>query len=1134
MFTSIKALQAKRGAFTNLVAVSAAFLLLAAVPVASYAQEITSVIRGTVTSPDGVPQAGASVTVTDTRTGQTRSVTTGTSGTFSVRGLTVGGPFTVRIEDENFKSTQINDVFTSLSGATDFNIVLEAGEAIEEIVTVASMVETADTAIGPSSTFNFEQINSLPSISRQIRDIVRVDPRVSIGRTDGGNGNGITCLGGSNRSNNFTIDGIASADGFGLNASGNSSRNTFPVPFDAVSSAAVEFAPVSVTYGRFTGCNVNVVTRSGTNEFSGSAFYLFNDNDTTADELDGSDINTLPFEDKVFGLDFGGPIIKDKLFFYVAYEENDEFDTFDIGPIGASGFANNDFATLADVNEFRDILISEYGRDPGEIVRQQPQTAERTFARFDWNINELHRAEFTYTQLEERNLEPDGFGGFLGFHLSNSFELEGTDQEAISARVYSDWTDRFSTEVRLSSLEVNDIQGPLGGGEAQSDNPRVRLEVRTPDSFIADGPGIFRSANQLDYTLDQFKLTGFYNFDNHQLTFGYDLDSLDIFNLFIVNATGTLEFDSLADLRAGSASAVEKDGSFSGNPFDAAAEFSRDIHAFYIQDEFSFNDEITVVAGLRYETYASDDQPRENPVFIQRYGFSNTQAYDGLDLLMPRLGITWEPLNLGETTFNFGYGRFSGGDPTVHFANSYQNSGALIGDADFELGDSGPCTDADLQVISNGTFTGIPTCIENAIQASANANQGRVAATSPDFELPYVDRFNFGVTHTTDLDIAFLSDWNIQFDYIHSEFGNSAEWYDLTLTANVDANGFPIILPDGRPQFNAIDPLLPGCTATFLGAGQGFVGTTQACDAGGDDQDILLANGPEGSSDVFSLQLSKLFDLTSRTTLDVRFGYANTDTKIGNPANSSTATSSFEEVATAVLNNNVIAPAQYANKHNIVLAMNLDHYFIEDAATSVGFFMRRRSGRPFSYTYDNNTPTSLFGDSDNEERNLFYVPTGPSDPLVDFSTLDAQGTTDDFFAYLASTGLNAYAGQISPRNAFEQPWTTDIDVRIAQEIPLPGADHRLNVFLDIENILNLFGDDNNLQTFKAAGDVSEGVPVLDAALSTDGTQYIYSNFNPSGRNFNNPSCESCANDEFLDTDDSAWRIQIGVRYTFGR
>ncbi len=1099
------------------------FLVILTAPMVGSAQEITGSVRGTVLTPSGEHAAGTSVTVTDTRTGSSRQVTANESGAYNVRGLTVGGPFTIRFDSDQYRGTQVTDVFTKLSGAATYNISLEEGMLEEVIVVASSSVIGAELAIGPNSNFDLTQISAMPTINRQIRDVIRLDPRVNISRS--GSNFGISCLGGTDRANSFTIDGVRSADGFGLNASGNSARNTFPIPFDTVRAASVEFAPVDVQYGNFTGCNINVVSKSGSNEFSGSAFYLYNDDDLTGDSLDGRTVISEPFEDKNWGAEFSGPIIKDKLFFYVSYEETDEGGAQNSGPIGG-GFANERFITVADANRVSDILSSKYGRDVGSIVRTLPQTSERKFARLDWNINDGHRVEFSYTDLEELRLTADDFG-FNGFTFSDNFQQRGTASESYSLRLFSNWSDSFSTEVRASRLDVQDFQGPLGGGEAQDDNkPRIQVEDGSGDDILVSGPGFFRSANDLQYTLDQFKFAGVYDVGDHSLTAGYELDSLDVFNLFVANGTGTITFASIDDLDAGIASDIDANGSFTGDINDAAANFERDINTFYIQDKWSPSDSLTITAGLRYDYYDSDDNPILNPIFVERYGFTNTTSFNGLDILMPRLGMTYElPTNkLGDIQLRAGFGIFTGGDPTVHFANAFQNFGGAIGRG---RSGRGNCTDADLLVLSSGGFNGLPPCIQEQQIAEATQNTGRADAVATDFELPSQQRWNFGATLFTQSNNSFLNEWELQFDYIYSNHKDSVDFIDMTLTQRIDDNGNPVFLPDGRPQFFAVDPRLPGCDATFIGPGEGFANVTAACNAGRDDQDILMVNGISGSTTSISFQAEKLFSFGDNTSANFRFGYAYTDSKVGNPVNSSTATSGFEEVATAVLNNNQLGPSVNANKHNFVIGTTFKHFFFEDHPTSIGIFFRKRSGRPFSYAYDNNTPTSVFGDSDNEERNLFYVPTGPNDPLVDLSALDAQGTTAAFFDFLERKGLNKYAGQVSPKNGFTGPWNTDVDIRISQDIPLPRFNHRLKFFFDIENVLNLLSDGNNIQKFVNNGDVGEAVPVMDARLSSDGTQFILSNFNPGGGN-----SAPTFNPLSLDVDDSVWRIQVGLTYMF--
>lgn len=1108
-----------RAALCSSVALAA---MAASVPV--IAQEITSSIRGTVMSEAGQAITGATVTVTDTRTGSTKTTTTNANGAFSVRSLTVGGPYTIRVQSSEFQNATVTDAYTNLSGASDFDIVLAgSGSGVEEISVVAQKLAPTTVAIGPSSSFDLETIERLPSISRQVRDIIRIDPRVSIGRSNGGNGYGISCAGANNRFNSFTIDGVRAADGFGLNASGNLARNTFPIPFDSIRAASVEFAPVDVEYSQFTGCNVNVVTKSGSNEFHGSAFFLYSNDSMQGRKLEGDEViaEDVSFDKYNWGADLGGPIIKDKLFFYVSYEETDTADTQNDGPAGA-GFANDEDITLDQANEIASILSSSYGRDVGTLVRTLPETSVRYFGRIDWNITDGHRLEATYSRLEEENWETDDFG-FNGFSFSDNFEIEGSQSDTYAVRLFSDWTDNFSTEIRASRNEVTDLQNPVGGGEAQDADPKTRIIVQdgAGNDIFVSGPGFFRSANALEYTNDQFKFAADYVAGDHTFSFGYELDKLEVYNLFAANATGTIEFEDIDALRNGTASFIFGDGSYSGDINDAAATFTRNIHSLYAQDQWQVSDALELTIGARYDWYQSSDAPTESQAFVNRYGFSNAVGFNNLDIFMPRVGLTYElpEESFGDTKLTAGFGVFAGGDPTVWFSNAFSNFGGGLGSGNI-FGNG--CSADDFNVLQGGSFTGIPACIVAQQQASANAGTGRVDAIDPNFKLPSTNRYSIGLQHyTQDTGISFFDDWSVKLDFIYSDNKNSADFVDLTITPVGTA-------PDGRPVFNAIDPLLAGCNATFIGPRDGFSGVTDECDAGGDDQDILLTNATtgDGSTKTFSAQFQKDFVLGDRTDLNFQAGYAYIDSKVGNPTTSSTATSNFEEQAIAVLNQPIVAPSQFANKHNITIALNFKHEFIEDHPTSLGIFFRARSGQPFSYTFDGDTGEDFFGDTDDEERILFYVPTGANDPLVDMTALDSA-TQAAFFDFLDSSGLSEYAGQVAPRNAFSQPWSTDLDLRFQQDIPTPFEGHKLEFFADFENFLNFLGSGNNIQRYADNGAVGEAVPVAPASIENG--VYVFERFNPGGGDSSAFGFDPI-NDR--DVDDSVWRIQVGFRYKF--
>ena len=273
----------------------------------------------------------------------------------------------------------------------------------------------------------------------------------------------------------------------------------------------------------------------------------------------------------------------------------------------------------------------------------------------------------TYSRLRELRQDPDDLGFGPEFTFLDNFENEGTESENYSARLFSQWTDNFSTEIRVSRLDVFDDQGPVGGGEAQDPNPKPRILIEnvtngTASGDVLSGPGFFRSANALETQLNQFKFKADYITGLHTITFGVEADQFDVFNLFIRDATGTITFDGVANFEAGLASEIVGNGSFTGDARDAAAEFRRTIYTGYIQDEMQVTDDFTVTVGLRYDWYDSPDQPLLNPRFVEAFGFENTQAFNGLDIFQPRAGFTWDAGEIfaGETVFRGGVGIFSG------------------------------------------------------------------------------------------------------------------------------------------------------------------------------------------------------------------------------------------------------------------------------------------------------------------------------------------------------------------------------------------------------------------------------------------------------------------------------------------
>ncbi|SHN61640.1 TonB-dependent receptor [Erythrobacter sanguineus] len=1113
------------------------------------AQQITSGVEGQISDENGNAISGAVVVVTNTSTNGTRTTTTGADGGFRIIALQPGN-YEITVTAAGYEGQTVENVSTNIGGRTAFNFVLastEAGASDSAIIVTGARARVSQVAVGPGTAFGREELEAFPSITRDIRDIIRIDPRVALDNQN--DVERISCLGGNDRSNTFTVDGIVQADVFGLNGTPFAARNALPLPFDVVDQVSVEFAPFDVEYSDFTGCLVNVVTKGGGNQFSGSAFITYFDGGMVGDLDTGS-------QEKRWGATLSGPIIKDRLFFSFGYEETDLGDGNEFGPAGG-GFLNEaNFVTQAQFDEFSQIANDVYGIDTGGYPRALPEASVRYFGRVDAVIAEGHRLEATYQRLEETNVESDTGGQNLtGL---NSFEDEGTISNYYSVRLYSEWNDSVSTELRMSRAEVGDVQGPFGGGEAQSDNPIVRLAVGVPavpgetnqSGLLTTGPGIFRSANQLDTKIDQARFQ--MNIDaggGHFFKLGAEINDLEVFNLFAVNATGTLFFRDLADFRngivaGGNFSSVFGDladelaagnlggGTINASPTgdinEAAALFSRQIYSFYAQDEWQATDQLAINAGIRVQIF-DGDAPRANPTFLNRYGFSNANPFSRLDpVVLPRLSATYDFDNDGffsNSRLTGGVGVFSGGDPVVYFSNAFSNNGFAVGEGSTFSANCAGLTNPDgsFSVVQGGTFTGFPGCAIANGSAQAAAGLADAQSTDPEFDVPTVVRANIGFQTTFGTDSGFFSDWRLNLDYIYSRFNDTLNFVDLAQTPNITRglNGFTV---DGRPIYAAIDPTDPdavGCNATLNYSGGTppvWQNVTAPCfNRIGRDDEIQLTNGPSYDSHVASIILSKRFQgglFTQGGSFNVNLGYAFTDSSNNRNNGSSTATSSYDITAAFDRQNPAVSTSNFEVQHNITATFNLREEFIDGYDTNIGLFFRARSGLPYSLTFDGG---GVFNDSASGSDNaLLYIPNGPNDPNV--SPLSNAGAVADLIDYVNGTNCGFTPGTSIERNTCRQDWHFDVDLRFSQELPFIGkltgiTQDRVTLFADFQNFLNLLDEDWNVLRRRP-----DFVDVVDGGVDPQG-RYIISGFAPDDQNFIAPG-------------PSAWRIQVGARYEF--
>lgn len=699
------------------------------------AQETSSSVRGNVVGPAGNAATGTSVTITHVPSGSVKTATVNSAGQFSTKGLRVGGPYTIFMDSDQFEDTTINDVFLTLGEPSVFNVALEAEQAVESIVVTGSQISSlAGGEFGPSANFGLEELQKAPAINRNLADIVRIDPRIYVDESRGGV-NSINCAGKNSRFNSFTLDGVQMNDSFGLNSNGYPTER-MPFPYDAIEQVAVELAPFDVQYGGFTACNINAVTKSGSNEIHGGFFYDYSSDSLRGDSLEGDSVEFGAFKEKRYGFDVGFPLIKDKLFAYVTYEELEGVNLFGRGALG-SGALNEVDITQAELNEIVQIANNLYQYDPGPEPSSLDNFDEKLLVKVDWNINNDHRASFTYNYNDGNNFT-ESDRDLNEFEFENHLYERGAELNSYVGSLYSDWNDKFSTEIRIGYLELDNRQLSVGG----TNFGEIRVETDDVDVYL--GGDDSRQSNRLSYEQSDIILKGYYYTDNgHSLSFGYEQKDFEVFNLFVQHSQTEIRFEGIENFRNGFADAIYYNNAPSNNPEDAAAEWGYKSHSLYIQDEFEPIFDLVVKVGMRYDWYTTGDRPAENAQFVSDYGFSNNSTLDGEGLFQPRIGLTYTLSD--DTTLRGGIGLYTGGNPNVWLSNTFSANNVLqFGQRGRSFGytdGTRSLFDDDVVYVAvedgqpNGPGYGVPQELFNAV-ANGVGDNFEINYLDPNFELP--------------------------------------------------------------------------------------------------------------------------------------------------------------------------------------------------------------------------------------------------------------------------------------------------------------------------------------------------------------------------------------------------------------
>lgn len=1105
-----------------------------AIASSAFAQDTSSSMRGAVTDDAGSPIAGADVTVTHVPSGTRSQVTTDAAGNFDLRGLRVGGPYLVTFSAADYNGETVENVYLNLGEVYRLTADLAPGE--EEIIVVGA---APPRQFAPGATrFSSDDINSIAAVRRDVRDIARRDPRVTLDVTNQ-NQAAPQIAGNNNRFNTLTIDGVAFDDDFGLNASGLPTQRS-PITLEAIEQLTLSTTPFDVQSGQFMGGAINIVTRSGGNDFHGSLSYQYGDSQSLAGtripnlSLGGVERDTgVDFTNRTWVATLSGPIIQDRLFFFLSYE-NFEGDFANLlGPIdddagdpiffqtaGTGGFlAGSPPLGVADnevtqaVNILRNPAIYNYNTlGPASVF---DESDEKYLVRFDWNITDDHRAVLSLT----RALTVDPRTGSSGNHSSGSRTLSmldnfyATNEEVSTAAfiLYSDWSDQLSTEFAVSWRQKLNDQAPFGGVEtgqfdicAASDvtaNP-ARTCASTDGRIFAGSDGA-RHANLLETSGYNVRLSAQYAIGNHRLLAGYELDRQDVYNIFVFNAEGAWVFRSLEALAARDAFSV----SFTAPCFPgagglpdastctdqesaAAADWGYNVHTFYLQDTWDITDSLTVVGGLRYDYYTADGEIFTNPGFVTRNGYSNAQTIDGEGLLSPRLGFEWRPDDA--LRVYGGVGLFGGGSPNVWISNNYQNDGVRLLSIFLSRSNIGANV-AAANALNNADIVDesqLLDFVRDPANASFVAGATDVNALSPDFEVPSTWRAVLGLEARVEPFEGHTLTGRME--VMRSQVENALAYVNPRLQRIGT-------FADGRPLYN-----------------NAVTG-----------RDLVLTNTGEGESTVVTLGLN--YELGEAWAFDL--GYAHQEAYEVNPLTSSTASSNWNQRAVFDPNAFELSRSNYETEHRITIGATWRERLIGDLETMVSLFGERRTGVPFSYTFNdfrNSTVGSNVMAPGFNARGLIYVPTGPSDPNVTYAAFGSQTALQAqqlMEQIINSTELANHRGTYAPRNIGTSPDVTTFDLRFSQELPGFFNGHRSILFVDIENVGNLINPDWGLiqyPTFPRTAviaDVERG-PVNGSGEYT----YRYSNVRPVTYD-QCPEINNCRGAGY-------WQIQVGLRYQF--
>ncbi len=1048
------------------------FILSTSFIATSYAQVTSSEMSGKVSGSDNKSLAGATIIAIHQPSGAKYATITNSDGRYIFHGMKPGGPYKVVASFIGYQNENIDNISLQLGDTYTLDLKLRSSSVeLSEIAVNGKGDHTFNAGhIGAGTNVSRSQIAALPSISRSINDYIRLTPQVV--STNGGS----SFAGMNNRYNSFQIDGTVNNDVFGLSGSGTNGgqASTQPISLEAIDQIQVVVAPFDVRQSGFTGGGINAITKSGTNEFKGSVYAFGNNQDLagkTAGDIPNSQRTKLSKQsDYQYGLTLGGPIIKDKLFFFINGEkaEKSHPSTYNIGDaVNASNVTQAEADQV--VNKIKSLTN---GYDGGGYGPKNIDTkSDKLLARIDWNINEKNKFSIRYNYVNASN---DVFSRSLStLNLGDNGYTFVSKTSSLVAELKSTISETLSNELNVAYTGVRDHRQILG-----TPFPFVSITL-SGGRYINLGTEEYSAANYLNQ--DIYTLTDNLSWlvGEHNFTFGTHNEFFHLKNLFIRDNFGVYKYNSLADfLSVGTAQEAlpyEYDYSYSNQQVTGskswAPAFSAMQLGFYVQDEWTPSNRLKLTYGLRMDIPVFPDKPSTNTTFnssaiAQSNGVTNQNMPSSTPLWSPRIGFNWDATGDRSTQLRGGVGLFTGRIPFVWISNSFSNTGNEYIRSQYKS--SFP---------AGFKFNADPTQQLAGIASKTT----EIDLIAPHFKFPQVFRANLAV------------DQKLPFGIKGTLEGIFSKKYNDILYKNLEVKESGSTLnnfDDKRPLYTSnLDPNYTGV--------------------------IYLGNTSKGYTYNLSAKLEKEFDFG----LYLMGAYTYGMSKGINDGTSSQAASSWQyNEQYQGPNNPELSYADFDVRNHFIGAAIYKIEYSRYLSTSIGLFYNGQTGANYSVTYVGD----INGDG-YKKNDVLFVPTDAQIDQMNFisdkyvtATPDQQKA--DLKAFLASEpGLKDIRGKYATRNSLHAPFENHFDLRIAQDCNFftGKAKKTLQLTFDVLNIGNMLD-----KTWGLAYSPAYSYSILDVkSISALGVP----NFQ-----FSKPAQHFVQNDDYS----SRWRAQLGIRFSF--